>query len=347
MSNVRIGAVNWDCSLPPETYFGYYQTRTLSNSKYRYVTPFYADILDENKISYHERTAKEFDIELSYAIEAGIDYFAYVYYPDKGSHEHISLTYNDCSHRVYELNYARKMHEKSPLSSKIGISAIITPYHPYADSDISELAELFGQDFYEKKEGRPLVYIFHATPRDLMERINSECEERGAEKPFYVSMVTPAFDETLDFSLVDGLCSYECAKSNIETYSELCDQMIRHNEARNDKCKENALALVPHFTFGWNPSPRIDIPSPWVTYPDVPYHKAATEEELISGAERLMQFVRNEAKDSFFGHFMAFAWNEFEEGGWVCPTYNDDLSVNTDRVRALAKIKELWKKEFC
>ena len=26
----RIGAVNWDCSLPPETYFGGYAARSLS-----------------------------------------------------------------------------------------------------------------------------------------------------------------------------------------------------------------------------------------------------------------------------------------------------------------------------
>lgn len=346
MANIRVGAINWDASLDAETYFGYYQIRTLSPAKYRHVTPFYADVIGENKISYHKRTAEEFDIELSYATAAGIDYFAYVYYPDKGSREHISLTYNDCSHRVYELNYARKMHEKSSLRHQIGMSAIVMPYHPYADSDFEELVKLFGEDFYEKKDGRPLAYIFHDAPPALIERINSECEKQGRAKPFYVSMVSSPFDKNLDFSLIDGLCSYECSGGNIDSYLELCDKMIFQNTARNEKCKEHGLKLFPHFTFGWDPSPRIDIPSPWVTYGNVRYHKAADASELISGAKMLSDFVKSDANETFSGHFMAFAWNEFEEGGWICPTYNDDLSINTDRISTFAKIIEEWKKDF-
>ena len=38
-----------------------------------------------------------------------------------------------------------------------------------------------------------------------------------------------------------------------------------------------------------------------------------------------------------------FAWNEFEEGGFICPTYNEDLSVNTDRVHAVREIIKYWK----
>ena len=126
--NIRIGVTSWDASLPPETYFGYYQTRTLSPAKFRSFTPFYADVLGENKITYHTRSQEEFDRELAYAIDAGIDYFAYVFYPEEGSREHISLTYNDCAHRVYELNYARKMHESSALRDKIGIAAIVAKF---------------------------------------------------------------------------------------------------------------------------------------------------------------------------------------------------------------------------
>ena len=40
---------------------------------------------------------------------------------------------------------------------------------------------------------------------------------------------------------------------------------------------------------------------------------------------------------------MMFAWNEFEEGGWICPTYNEDLTINTDKVRGVAKMIKYWK----
>ena len=80
MKKIRIGVINWDASLTGDTYFGYYQTRSLSQKKYRTWVPFYADLIDEERISYHWRSAGEYGRELRYAIDAGIDYFAYVWY---------------------------------------------------------------------------------------------------------------------------------------------------------------------------------------------------------------------------------------------------------------------------
>ena len=78
---IRVSAVNWDCSLPSSAFFGYFQTRTLSPKKYRTATPYYADVLEENKIDYHVRGQEEFDRELQYAIDAGIDYFPSYFIP--------------------------------------------------------------------------------------------------------------------------------------------------------------------------------------------------------------------------------------------------------------------------
>ena len=61
---MRIGVVNWDASLSRDSFFGYYQLRTLSPAKYRTWVPFYADILDENKIDCHWRTVEKYEREL-------------------------------------------------------------------------------------------------------------------------------------------------------------------------------------------------------------------------------------------------------------------------------------------
>ena len=56
MKKIRLGAVNWDASIPSESsYFGYYQTNSLSPEKYRTWTPFYADITADGNVSYHDR----------------------------------------------------------------------------------------------------------------------------------------------------------------------------------------------------------------------------------------------------------------------------------------------------
>ena len=61
MKPLKIGVVNWDASLPPDTYFGMYTSRSLCPKKYRSRTPFYAHIVNENKIEYNYRTLEEFD----------------------------------------------------------------------------------------------------------------------------------------------------------------------------------------------------------------------------------------------------------------------------------------------
>lgn len=338
MKEIRVGVINWDCSLPKETYFGYYQTRTLSPEKYRSITPYYADIAGENKIDYHRRSQQEFDCELSYAIKAGIDYFAYVFYPENGSKNHISLTYSDCSHRVYELNYARRMHEASELREKIAMVAIIG-CHPFEESDIQELVELLEKPYYEKINGRPLVYIFNGIREDIIGRIRDACASADVISPFFAPMYNEACPEDANYAEADALTAYACLKSGIDRYSELCDEMILRNGERLNKCKY----VIPLYTVGWDPSPRIDIPSPWVTYPGERYAKPASEDELLQGAKRLAEWIKSDAKDSFIGHILTFAWNEFEEGGWICPTYNKDLSVNTERIRTFSKISAYLK----
>lgn len=84
---IRVGAVNWDASTPKESSFGYNQIESLSCAKYRTWAPFYADIIDDERIDYHLRTVEEYERELSYAIAAGIDYFAFVWYPVHSAHK--------------------------------------------------------------------------------------------------------------------------------------------------------------------------------------------------------------------------------------------------------------------
>ena len=71
-----VGVVNWDCSLPSSTWFGHYATTSLSPAHFRHCTPFYADVKAPDRIDYHWRSIEEYEREMQYAIDAGIDYFA-------------------------------------------------------------------------------------------------------------------------------------------------------------------------------------------------------------------------------------------------------------------------------
>lgn len=337
---IRVSAINWDCSLPSNTYFGFHQTRTLSPQKYRTMTPFYADVVDENRIDYHFRSQAEYDRELQYAIRAGIDYFSYVFYPTAGSRAHLQTSPSDCSHRVYELNYARRMHQSSKLRDKIGMAAIMGS-HPFLEADYEELAELLQQPYYEKINKRPLVYLFRRIKKEDIEGVRRAVKKLGGAAPMFVVMFNHLpIPEDADLSLVDGISAYACTHGDITRYEELLSGAIADNEGRAEKCE----MTVPLFSTGWNPAPRLEIPSPWVKYKQIDYAKNATPEELLRGGEVFADWIKESLGEKFAGHIMIFAWNEFEEGGWICPTYNEDLSVNTDRVKAMARIVRRWKK---
>ena len=347
MKKIRVGAVNWDASLPSEYYFGFYQTNSLSQAKYRTWVPFYADIIDNERISYHIRTVEEYEREMQYAIDAGVDYFAFVWYPTEGSKQHKKTYFKDCSHKVWELNYARGLYEKSKLKDKLGACAILGA-HPFTDNDIGELVDAFFEPYYEKIDGKPLLYIYGGYREETVEKILEVCVVKGAPTPYIVPMVFSA-DGAEKMARASALSAYTAGAEGVSTYAELIDVAIAKNAARITE----KLGFIPTFTVGWDPSPRIDRPTPWTStedgksaYPAVSYAKRATGEELYRGAEKFVDFLLKNAKDKMVGHILTFAWNEFEEGGYFCPTYTEKGNIDATRVEFFAKISRLFKEKL-
>ena len=335
MKKIRIGVINWDASLTGDTYFGYYQTRSLSQKKYRTWVPFYADLIDEERISYHWRSAGEYGRELRYAIDAGIDYFAYVWYPTEGSILHVQRTPNDCSHRVHELTYARRLYETSTLTDRIGMCAILSG-HPFSERDLAELVDAFEKPYYEKIDGRPLLYVYPGNTAETVNSIHVMCKTRGIPKPYTV----PLFVSSDILPQADALSAYATANSeDIDRYEALCRIAVERDLMR----LQNGKPIIPLFSVGWNPSPRLDRMTPWTTdaagssiYRHVRYAPAPTEPELTAGAKAFAAHIKNNVGEMFAGHILTFAWNEFEEGGFICPTYTEAGDINDAQVRAFA-----------
>ncbi|MCR5264719.1 MAG: hypothetical protein K6D94_12650, partial [Clostridiales bacterium] len=287
MKTIRIGAVNWDASLTKDTYFGYYQIRSLSQAKYRTWVPFYADIIDGERVDYHRRTVDEYEIEIRCAVEAGIDYFAYVWYPTEGSLCHEQTSPNDCSHKVHELNHARRLYEQSSLTDRIGMCAILAA-HPFTDRDLSELADTFSKPYYEKIDGRPLLYVFGGYRADVIARVHAVCRERGIPVPYTVPMLFGVSGCGEPMPLADAVSAYAVSNSkDIDKYEQLCRVAAENDMVRMSSDKD----IIPLFSVGWNPSPRIERPTPWTTnskgetiYAKARYAPRPNENELLDGA---------------------------------------------------------------
>lgn len=346
MSTLRIGVINWDCSVPADTtYFGFHATKSLSPAQFRDRTPYYAEVTSENRIEFPLRDQTSYDRELQYAIDAGIDYFAYCWYTD----EIIDRDTIDTSNPAYtvdgmlhEITRMRKHHMTSALRNRINLCAILVCSHIYSDGDMDRLADAMREDCYEKIDGRPLVYLFGGFRPDYVERLRKACSAKELPAPFAVFFNNGRTSENKDYSIMDGVSSYACCGTNMDTYAEL----TAHLRFSNDNRKQYGVKLLPQFTVGWDPTPRIINPVPWCGYPEARYAAQATREEFLAGAADLADWIEVNRELLVPGHILTFAWNEFEEGGWICPTWTPDGEPDTSHTDAFRDVVRYWRERL-
>ena len=340
---LRVGVINWDCSVPSETWFGGYQTRSLSPARYRYLTPYYADVLSPDKISYHRRTAEEYDRELQYAIDAGIDYMAYCWYGEDASVPRLHIVGGgaaSCEDHLPEITWARQLHAKSALRDRLGMCAIIVGCHYYTDGEIENLARAMKEPWYEKVEGRPLCYFFYGNVSNIIERTRATAQRLGAGDPYVVSMYGAPGGNIR----IDALSAYAPPAPPKDgaflRYPDFFRAILKANEDRAATGRD----LIPAFSTGRDHWPRIERPVPWCQNPPMRYASPATERELVDAAKEFVGWIDAHKNRCPAGHVLTFAWNEFEEGGFICPTWSPN-GPDTSRLEAFAKVVRIFKGE--
>ena len=341
----RVGAINWDCSRPSTTVFGSCATRSLGPSRFRDRTPYYAKIVEKDKIDFVDRTVEEYSLELQYAIDAGIDYFAYCWYDRAPCTTHLdSASETACADaHVHELARARLLYERSPLRHKLNYCAILVACHQHSDAELRALAAAMKEPYYEKIGTRPLVYFFMGKVAGQLGRLRRLCREVGAGDPYAVLMVNkPTLPVDDDLSGIQAYGAYATG-GLAATYEEVAERTIQRNAGRAALGKPT----IPLFSCGWDPTPRIQNPVPWGSYARGTYPSPATAAELVSAAARLRRWVGENAAACPTGHVLAFAWNEFEEGGWICPNIGADGKADFTRRDAFASAVAAMKSRRC
>ena len=347
----RVGVINWDCSPPSDTWFGGYQTRSLSPARYRYLTPYYADVKGPDEISYHRRTPVEYDRELQYAIDAGIDYFAYCWYGEDPHAKRIPLHSGrsiSCEDHLWEITWARQFHMKSPLREKIGLCAIVLGSHVYTDQEVAHLAEAMREPCYEKvAEGRPLLYIFgDVTKGEILARIRRAARTAGVPEPFVVAMhgTRKSLPATGDRSVQARTAYAPPAPPKggaFLRYPDMYAAIRRVNAAWIDQ----GFDIVPAFATGRDHWPRIEHQVPWTDNPPMRYASPATERELVECAKDFKAFMDANRAKCPLGHVLTYAWNEFEEGAYICPLWAPNGGADVARLKAFAKVARIFKGE--
>lgn len=315
--NVLTGTIRWDCwagdtgaspaSLETE--------RSLGPSKYHYRVPFYGKELSDNSVIARYTTQKVMDKEIEHAHDAGLDYWAFLYYAENSG-----------------LDLAHKLYLSSKYNENIKFCMIMQPGN-LTDETIEKLIKWFKMKNYQRVCGeRPLLYFFSSKglERSIIDRLKERVIESGLLTPYMVLMCQASNTDDIEGLGLDAASAYCSFGNDGESYRTLADKDVSGWNNLRDK----GFKVIPWVTAGWDNRPRNDNKMTWIKG-EATWAQYASPEELANHLKKAIGWTQQDTTGSAeAGAVLIYAWNEFDEGGWVCPT----LYFGADRLNAISKV---------
>ena len=322
-----VGAIRWDA------WSGGNVTeqveRTLSPQRYHSRLPWFADVRNDNSVRIDGSPQAVMDREIQFAANSGLDYWAFLLYQEKSSMSTALGQYLNSSKRD-QLRFCLILHD-----------ILQSPDAEWPDERDRALALLQEPGYQTVLDSRPLVYTFTGKvfPAERFQEFLALARQRELN-PYCVFMGWhPAEDiKTAKPLGFDAVSSY-AKPGGQATFCELAD-------AVKTECWENAVyanaPYVPIVTTGWDKSPRKDNPVSWEVNDE--YHRQnvfpsrAEPAEIAAHLRDAIKFTTEHADICEANALIIYAWNEYDEGGWIAPTRSPDGTPNTSRVDAVKRI---------
>ncbi len=345
---VLIGAIRWDAwyraveGVNPGP-VGEVQ-RTLSPGKYHFRAPFFTEELSDTSIRIIGYDNDIIGKEIAYASAAGLDYWAFLLYDE-----------------TYLMSEGLNIYLRHKDRAKINFCAIAEPKRlcNSEGKETERILRLLQEPNYQKVLGnRPLIYIFRPDTglissnggeeivRQKFKDLRAAIAGAGHADPYLVIMSTETNITTkmLDLTSADAVSEY-AYQSDLDrsktTYQDLC------NEAKEFwlQQKNSGYKSIPLVMSGWNRWPRIERPvsweANWQTAPGIEITKnydLPTPKELAKHVKEGIDWVIENPQSCPAKSILIYAWNEHDEGGWLCPTFQKDSSPDDSRLKMLKKV---------
>jgi hypothetical protein len=338
----KVGAIRWDA-----WYYGNSGdtitniiAKNLRPKEFRDRLPFFAKEIGEDSLYINGSSQEVMDKEIEYAKTCGLDYWAFVTYTEYGLKE--GLEYYLKSKRRSDINFCLILEEARFRNSNEGF--------------IEHVVSMIKQPGYQTVlNNRPLLYLgfidsanvvnnwgsFH-NMKNKLDSVKRVIIKEGLGNPYLVIMDFDAKKgrQWSDSLGGEALTSYVAQKNSIKApYKKLTEEAQQFWE----ECKATGSQVVPIINAGWNPKPRIDNISIWSKhYPKNVYYNHATPIELAAHVQTGLQWLVNNKSSAAAQCALIYAWNEHDEGGWLCPTlYEGDA-----RVKAVGKVIKSFRKKY-
>jgi hypothetical protein len=235
---------------------------------------------------------------------------------------------------------------RSPSRGRIDFALILhatleAPPEQWSDERARALSLLREPGYQTVLGGRPLVFTFVNSDLGL-ERFHEfvlEARRQGLD-PYSVHM---GFHPASDYPRVadkgfDAASAYAAGsqRSEFARLAEKVERLYWRQPARA------GVSLIPLVTTGWDKRPRQDNPVSWEM--DSDYHSQktfpsmATPGEIKDHLRNAIAFVEAHPTICEARAIVIYAWNEYDEGGWIAPTRGSDGNPDTTRLDAIREV---------
>lgn len=322
-----VGAIRWDAWTGGKVTEQVEQT--LAPQKYHYRLPWFAKVIDDDRVSIDGSPQAIMDREIDFAADAGLDYWAFLVY---GADNELSR-----SLRNY-LASARRERIKFCMILKSTLADKNAQQWP---EECKRAVALLGERGYQTVlGGRPLVYVFGsgAQQKARLTEFRRAAIKTG-HNPYLVFMgwdMANDLDRHRDEGF-EAVSAYAMASTR-SAFSELAHS----TESAWQAAIKTHSPCVPLVTTGWDKRPRQDHPVKWEL--GDAYHRqkvfpsTATPDEIAAHLNHAITFVQSHPTECAANAIIVYAWNEHDEGGWLSPTWTPGGNPDTARLDAIREI---------
>ena len=330
-----VGAIRWDAWHGSASEVGLTVERTLAPAHWHYRLPFYAKVVGESAVEVRGATQAIMDREIDYAHGAGLDYWAFVVYPEEHALS-LGLKLYLSSEKRDRVNFCLNL--QGGWEARGGPGAW--------QERVERYVGCFREPTYQTVlDGRPLVYLYSVedligpgrfegwdTARAAFDALRVAVQAAGLCDPYIVAQGWSP-DALKEQAVALGLDAVGAYASSAGEKAAPYARLAEHTERWWDMFRATGMPVVPLVTTGWDNRPRIETPVPWVKDGDLEkYYEPPEPHELAAHVKRSLEWCREHADAAEAQAILIYAWNEFDEGGWLCPT----LAEGSARLDAIA-----------
>ncbi|MBN8216817.1 MAG: hypothetical protein J0L75_09240 [Spirochaetes bacterium] len=323
-----IGAIRWDAWMQGSNVTRAVE-KTLSPSKYHFRVPFFGVKTAAGGVAFPTYTQEIFDQELRYAKAGGVDYFAYCTYPTNDG-MYRGLEYHRASRLRDQVKFCLLMHQSMvtswPDEVKLVVSWLKEPY------------------YHKTPDGRPIIFAFESGVQKMKGRVEdlaAAAQAAGLKRPYFAWMgwnPLQAYGPISEFQF-DAFSAYA---KGITGHDRFVDYAADIRNQYWEAAAGIGLESIPFAGCGWDRRCRDENPTPWdrgikaVADAEANPFTRPTPAELADHVKAALDWASENRALVPAQSLVMYAWNEHDEGGWLCPTWGEGGRTNTDRLDALA-----------